>query len=122
MKKIFLIFIMFLISGLLFYKADAKYLMDNREYKNITLEDIDFIDVVRYTEAGESRKKIGDKAEINQIYGYLKSIKLLDETQFSCTDNTTIYYFNLKNGSKVHVEIECGWVVFKGKNYRFSND
>ena len=113
---------MFLISGLLFQKANANYLMDNQEYKNVTLENIDSIDIVRYTEAGESRKKIDDKAEINQIYNCLKSIKLLNETKFSCTDNTTIYYFNLKNGSKVHIEIECNWVVFKGKNYRFSDN
>ena len=74
---------------------------------------------MRYTEAGTSEKIINKKAEIISIYNYLSNIKILDETNMSCTDNTTIYSFILDDGSKVSVEIECDWMVINGKNYRF---
>ena len=97
-----------------------KFLMDDPKYKNLTWGNIDSLSIVRYTEAGVSEKKIEDENEVIRYYNLLKQIILLDETKWSCTDNTTIYRFLLKDGTKSAIEIECNWVVLNGKNYNFT--
>ena len=97
----------------------VRYLMDYPEYKNITPDNIDSMSVVRYTEAGISERKVEDKNEVIMFYNFLKQIRLLNETKWSCTDNTTMYKFVLKDGKKAVIEIECDWVVLGGKHYNF---
>ena len=94
-------------------------LMDYGDYKNISLKNIKSLKIIRYTEAGVSEKTVDDKNAINQIYNYLSRIIISDEAKMGCTDNTIIYLFTLKNNKKVSVEIECEWIVIKGKNYNF---
>ena len=96
------------------------YLMDYPKYKNITPDNIESMSVLRYTEAGVSEKKIEDKNEITAYYNFLKQITLSKETGQGCTDNTTIYRFQLKDGTNAYIEIECEWVVLDGKNYYFN--
>ena len=97
---------------------EKKSLMEYQDYAKINPEKITSLRIIRYTEAGANEKIIKDKAEITGIYNSLKNIKILGETQMSCTDNTTIYSFELADGSKSSIEIECDWVVIEGKNYR----
>ena len=94
-------------------------LLDCKEYQNIKPENIKSLKIIRYTEAGINEKDINDINEIIRIYNYLTLIKILDESKMSCTDNTTIYSFTLKDNTKTSIEIECNWVVIKGKNYNF---
>ena len=98
---------------------ETNYLMDLPEYKNVSADNILSLKIIRYTEAGAKEARIFDKAQISGIYNHLKRINILDESKMSCTDNTTIYSFFLKDGSKAAIEIECEWVVIKGKNYNF---
>ncbi len=94
-------------------------LLDYSEYQKLNTDEIDSLKIIRFTEGGVSEREIKDKTEIYKFQGYLKDIKLLKETGMSCTDNTTIYSFKMKDGSKVSIEFECDWIVIKGKNYLF---
>lgn len=96
------------------------YLLSLPNYKNLNPDNIKSLKIIRYTEGGVSEKLTKNKIEISEIYNFLKQVVLLGETNFSCTDNTTIYVFELNNNSKISVEIECEWVVIKGKNYKFN--
>ena len=99
--------------------SQAVHLLDCEEYKNLTSQNIKSLKIIRYTEAGISEFKIDDKEKINQILDYLNRIFISDESKMSCEDNTTIYSFDLKDKTKVSVEIECNWVKIKGKSYNF---
>ncbi len=132
MKKIFfaifliIILTVILVPKNLYTKADItsnpnpSYLMDYPEYKNLTLNNIKSLRIIRFTEGGVNEKKVEDKVQIGKIYNFLKQIKILSLSNMSCTDNTTIYSFILNDGSKASIEIECDWIVIKGKNYNFT--
>ncbi len=129
MKNIFIliVFIIMLLDGGLSAKADdvpvlpqagkLMYLMDYPDYQMITPDNIKSLTIRRYTEAGAFDREVEEEAQIIETYNYLKQIVIAGETKYSCTDNTTMYFFTLKDDSKVHIEIECDWVVLKGKNY-----
>lgn len=127
MKKFVYILILSIIFAFQYMYAEANIeqslktirLLDLKEYQNLTPENIKSLKIIKYTEAGVNDKDINDKNEIIRIYNYLTLIKILDESKMSCTDNTTIYSFTLKDNTKTSVEIECNWVVIKGKNYNF---
>ena len=128
MKKIVFVFALVAFSFLpcLFAKGTSiqyetkPYLMENVQYKRVNPSTITSLTIVRYREDGVSEKTIKDHFEIAKFYEYLKRIKLLDVSGMSCTDNTTIYVFNLFDGTKAAVEIECDWIVLNGKSYNFS--
>lgn len=119
---------MILSVNLVFAKAEGikpapmTHLFDYSEYHKIKPDNIKYLEIVRYTEAGQSIKKVEDKAKINEIYTLLKHIVIFQEVNMSCTDNTTIYRFTLNDNSKVYIEIECNWLVIKGKSYAFFFD
>ena len=129
MKKIILILTLILTLTGLSVSADiiapspnivpVRYLMDYPEYKKVTPDNIESLSIIRYTEAGISERKIEDRDEIMQFYSFLRKIKILNETKWGCTDNTTLYSFVLKNGKKAVIEIECNWIVLRGKHYTF---
>ena len=127
MKKIVFVFalIVFSVFPCLFAKGTSiqyetkPYLMENVQYKRVNPSTITSLTIVRYREDGVSEKTIKDHFKIAKFYDYLKRIKLLDVSGMSCTDNTTIYVFNLFDGTKAAVEIECDWIVLNGKSYNF---
>ena len=126
MKKIFLVlFLMVISANCMFAKTEAPQvlkhtrLFDYNDYNKITPENVKSLKIIRYTEGGAIEKDITDKEEINRICNYLGRIKITGETGMRCEDNTTIYSFVLKDNSKVSVEIECEWLVLKGRNYKF---
>ena len=98
-------------------KVRNTYLMDYGDYKRINTSNIKKITVVRYAEAGEHSKTISDSEEIARTYSYLKHVKLGKETKKACDDNTTVYSFELNDGFKITIVIECDWVVIKDKRY-----
>ena len=124
MKKLIFILILTILFPLSIVYAENKiaheqYLLNYKEYKNITPDNIKSLKIIRYTEGGAEETPIKSKDEITQIYNFLNQIKITDETKMSCTDNTTLYSFILKDDSKVTIEIECNWVIIKNKNYLF---
>ena len=124
MKKLIFILILTFLFPLSSVYADSKieheqHLLSYKDYKNITPDNIKSLKIIRYTEGGADETPVNNKDEITLIYNFLNKIKITDETKMSCTDNTTLYSFTLKDNSKTTVEIECNWVVIKNRNYLF---
>ncbi|MBQ3468589.1 MAG: hypothetical protein IJH18_00805 [Bacilli bacterium] len=94
-------------------------LLDNDEYKDISLDKINYIEIIKYTEGGDEREKITDQASISRIYNSLNSIELRGLTDRACEDNTTIYAIFLKNGVRKAIEFECDWIIINGKRYNY---
>lgn len=117
-----LITLIMLVGGCLLTRAYAysgktpMFLMDYPDYRKITLDNIKSLKIIRYTEAGVNEIKV-EEDKIYSIVNSLNQLGLYGETKMGCTDNTTIYLFELKDGSKEAIEIECNWVIIKGKRY-----
>ncbi len=92
-------------------------LLEFGDFKNIKLDKIINVEKIRYTVAGGDRETITDSEEISNLYNLLSKVKLVEETDMACEDNTTIYIFNLDDDTKVSVEFECDWVIVKNKRY-----
>ena len=92
-------------------------LMELDNYKNIKLEDISSIEVVKYTVAGDNRITYDDYNDINEIFTMLKSVKLKDKTDMVCEDNTTVYVIRTKDDEKYSIEFECNWVIIGKDRY-----
>ena len=92
-------------------------IMEYGDYKNIKLEDIDYIKVIKYYEGGDIPSEYKSESDIEEIYNKLLSYKVGDETEMLCEDNTTVYNFYMKNGNNYSIEIECNWFVIKNKRY-----
>ena len=101
--------------------VDYVSILEREEYKNISLDNINSISVIKYTVGGDVRNEITDQSEISKIYNGLKISKVGDQTERACEDNTTIYKFNLKDGTSASIEIECDWFVIDGKHYNIVN-
>lgn len=93
-------------------------LLDYDDYKDIQVDNIDYIEVIRYTEGGDSPKTVTNRTEIENIYDSLSKVKIKGRTNMACEDNTTVYAIHLENGEKKVIEFECDWVIIKGKRYR----
>lgn len=90
-------------------------LMKFGKYKNIKVEDIDYIEKTRYTVDGSNSRMIKEIGEIQSIYNYLSTRVVGSKTEMACEDNTTIYRFHMKDDTDISIEIECG-VLVMGKN------
>lgn len=91
-------------------------LLEYGDYNNIKLDNIVKLTKIRYTVAGAAEEELIG-SEITDVYNTLKSLKIGEETNMACEDNTTIYRFTMKDGNKYSIEIECDWFVIKGKRY-----
>lgn len=134
-KKVFIIIIIVVtcficvIGGLGIYKyftidgapliknKNAVSLMSFDKFKDIDIDTIESVTIVKYTEAGNDEEIITDKKEIKSLYDRLSNIKVGKEVNMSCEDNTTIYNFNRKDGKDIPIEIECDWLVINEKRY-----
>ncbi len=128
MKKVLVLFlVIFILAGCnekkeIVPKEDNKpkeyqYLLEFEDYKDIKLENIKSIQKIRYTVAGDNRVEVTEKDEIEKFYNSLINLKIGEETDMACEDNTTVYKINLIDGKSVSIEIECDWFVIKGKRY-----
>ena len=93
-------------------------LMEYEEYKVITPDNIQKIDINKYTEGGNIITIIDKQEDIESTYNSLSKINIGKETEQACEDNTTAYVFTLKDGKTISIEIECDWVIIKNKHYR----
>lgn len=91
-------------------------LMKFDEYKDIKLEDIDHIEIIRYTEGGDESKDISDREEIKDTYISLSKKKIIKKTDMACDDNTTIYKFYMGD-NVISIEIECGILINNKERY-----
>ena len=96
---------------------EAMFLFNMQQFKDLKLGDIESITITRYTEGGDSSENISDRAKIAKIYNRMSNIKLGKETDMTCTDNTTVYSFNMKDKKSLIVEFECDWIIIGNKRY-----
>ncbi len=91
--------------------------MEYEEYKVITPDNIQKIDINKYTEGGNIITIVDKQEDIQSTYNSLSKINIGKETEQACEDNTTAYVFTLKDGKTISIEIECDWVIIKNKHY-----
>lgn len=130
MKKIFLsiiVLILFILSIFIVISEEkiekieetkvtvSTTLMKFGKYKDIKVDDIDYIEKIRYTEGGSDSRIIKGIGEIQSTYNYLSTRVVGSKTEMSCEDNTTVYRFHMKDNTNISIEIECG-VLVMGKN------
>ena len=119
--KLLIIIIFLLIIFYVLYKLTTPstytYLFHNANYKEIDENNIVNIEVSKYTEGGLDSYVVTDKEELDNLYSYLSNIKIGEETDMACDDNTTIYTINLNDNSNKKVEIECDWIIINNKRY-----
>jgi len=94
---------------------DEVSLMEFGRYKKIKVNEIDYIEKVRYTEGGRDSVIYRDTYKINSTYNYLASKKVGSKTEMACEDNTTIYRFHMIDNTNISIEIECG-ILIDGRN------
>lgn len=92
-------------------------LMEYGDFKNIILDKIKSVTLIKYTVAGRDDEEITDKDRIQIIYNNLKKLRVGQETNRACEDNTEIYVFSMSDGKKISLEIECEWLVVGNKRY-----
>ena len=98
-------------------KVEIKKVMLLDEYKDITLDKIESINFIKFTEAGREDELITDKDRIRNIYNNLSELVIKGETEQACEDNTEVYEFKLTDGTSSKLEIECDWVIINNKRY-----
>ena len=86
------------------------------EYQDLKKEDIKKIEKIHFGEGGASDPEIyQSREEIETIYTYLSSIKILGETKMQCDDNTTEYTIYFTDGSLKRLSFDCNVLVLKDK-------
>ena len=96
---------------------NTKPLLEKEEYKNIKIEKIKKITVMKYLESGTESVEETEPKDIKATYKYLQSLRIGKESKSACDDNTTVYIIEL-DGDVVSVEIECNNVVINNKRYQ----
>ena len=96
---------------------ESRYIMEFDEYKDLKLEDVDYVEKIRYTEAGDNHETINSQLDIESLYNSLSKIKVIEESAGACEDNTTIYNFYTKDGKKYSFEFECEWIIIGNTHY-----
>lgn len=91
-------------------------LFEMPQYKDKKIDNITKIEINKYTEGGLITNTVEDKDEIDRIMYSLLNMKLGEETQAACEDNTTIYVITTPDET-IKVEIECDWVIIGSKRY-----
>lgn len=132
MKKIFLsiiVLILFILSIFIVISEEkierieenkvtvSTTLMKFGKYKDIKVDDIDYIEKIRYTEGGSDSRIIKGIGEIQSTYNYLSTRVVGSKTEMSCEDNTTVYRFHMKDNTNISIEIECGVLVMEKNRY-----
>ena len=130
MKKILIyLFAMFIVTGcnLFNVKDNVKKTIEDHptemsimqldEYRDFSYDKISSLVIFRYTEGGRDEEKVTDKDRIQSIYNMISNYRIIGETNMACEDNTTVYRFVMKDGSKVTFEFECSWLVVGNKRY-----
>ena len=97
-------------------KIEPTLLFEMPQYKDKKLDNITKIEVNKYTVGGLIPEVIEDKEEINKTMYSLLNMKLGEETNQSCEDNTTIYIITTEDET-IKIEKECDWVIIGEKRY-----
>ena len=97
--------------------SEVIYLFDHEYYDGFNFDEVESLEEIRYTIAGDQRKPITSKEEIEQTYNMLKSIKIGDKDGLTCEDNTTVYVFTMKDGKEYTVTFDCEWLIIGRDSY-----
>lgn len=92
-------------------------IMEYGDNKEIVLDEINSIQIVRYTEAGDSTTEYTYYDDIKKVYEELTAMKIGQQTTMACEDNTTVFKINLKDGKSYSIEVECEWFVIGKDRY-----
>ena len=95
----------------------TKSIMELEKYQNFDINKVSSLSILKYTEAGIDEEKITDLNRITAEFNFIKKYRIIGETKSACDDNTTIYQFNMQDGSKLDFEFECNWLVIGNKHY-----
>ncbi|MBR3211048.1 MAG: hypothetical protein IKF71_03815 [Bacilli bacterium] len=93
------------------FDENSVSLWELEEYNVVKLEDIKTIHIVSYTEAGMDTKTIQDEDEIKEIYQALSKLRIGQEVELSCDDNSIVYYLNMRNGEDISIELDCNNIL-----------
>ena len=94
-----------------------KPIMELEKYQDFDIDRVSSLSILKYTEAGLNEEKITDLNTIKTEFNLIKKYRVIGEDKSACDDNTTIYQFNMQDGSKVEFEFECNWLVIGDKRY-----
>lgn len=100
--------------------VEPTYVIDLPEYSRLKDAKIKEARIIRYTEGGSEEKAAEGEEEIKRIYDRVAKLKITDETDQTCTDNTTVFEFITEEGVAIDVEIECDWLVLGNKHFLIS--
>lgn len=93
------------------FDENSVSLWELEEYNVVKLEDIKTIHIVSYTEAGMDTKTIQDEDEIKEIYQALSKLRIGQEVELSCDDNSIVYYLNMRNEEYISIELDCNNIL-----------
>lgn len=112
MKKIILILIIFiLITGCNINNNDnLSLLMNYNDYKDIDVDNVTSLEIVKYLEDGVSNVTIDNYDDIIKIYNDLNKYYIGNETNRTCEDSTVIYKF-IQDDKIISIKIECNDVL-----------
>ena len=85
--------------------------------QDIDLSKVTYLEIVKLTEGGDIHTEVTDQSEIETYYSKLEKVKVTEETDMACDDNTTIFIFYMNDDTKVSIEFECEFLVFNNKRY-----
>ncbi len=128
-KNILCLLIIIMVTGCSFLKNNKSEverviekipLMEFSNFKDIDVSKITSITYSRLTEGGKEDEEITDIDEIQKTYNNLSKIKVGQEVENTCVDNTRVYIFNMNDGKKISIEIECEWLVIGNKRYEIN--
>ena len=115
--SIILIIILLIIIKIINNSKKETTIMNLDNYKEITIDNIKNIEIIKYTEGGVDKNNIENREDIAKTYNYLNNKKIGKETTMECVDNTTIYIINLNNGINKKIELKCNILILNNKRY-----
>lgn len=80
-------------------KDDITYLKNIEEYKNININEVKNIEVVKLNSGEDLRNIIDKKDDINKIYESLGNIKIGSKIDYQKESNSIFYIFSYKDDS-----------------------
>ena len=97
--------------------TEIKLAIELDKYKDLKLEDVVSLEEVRFVYAGDVRQTYTDRDTIEKTYNMLSQVKIKKGAVGACQDNTTVYTFVTKDGTKYSFEFECDIFVYGSERY-----
>jgi len=93
-------------------KSSYEKISDIDLYQRIKLEEVDNVEITKYTDAGKETKIYTSNEDIFYYYNMIGNTKLGDRIETSCEDNITVYTFNEKDSGNIQFEFQCDAYIY----------